>query len=488
VTQPNVIITELDGALGVLPSTAGKLTAFIGCSTGGPFNTPAAFARVPDLVASFLDGELVEAAGSYIYTTGRPALVVRATASTAAAIGTIALAMTGTSVVTAALDTLTKPADDYELLVRFPTGGTVGTAGPVYQVSYDGGRNWEPSVALGTANTITVGGVKFSLGVGTIVAGDMFAITAHAAQWGGTDLAAALTGLGQSAVQWEQLSLVGVLTSATAGQVDAWCAGLRNSQHKYRSWIGGARLSTRDDPASIETEAAYATSLAAQWAGFATTRGTVAAGGCRLVSGVSGRQYRRSAAWPITNIQGDVSEEVNTADINLGALPGVSIRDANGNVDEHDETINPGLDDLGLAVLRTWDGYGGTYINRPLIKSAPGSDFTIIPFRRVMNLAEVIAYQYFVRRLNRPIRVDAATGYILETDALEIEAGANAVLRAGLRAAPKVSAVSFTLSRTDNILSTKTLTGSIRLTPLAYPEEIDLDTSYFNPALAVKAA
>jgi len=487
VTQPNVYITELDGALGVLPSSAGKLTAFIGCATGGPLNSPAAFARVTDLVASFIDGELVEAAASYIYTTGRPVLVVRAAATTAATIGTIQLKMTGTSVVTAAVAPVTKPADNYELLVRFPTGGTVGTAGPVYEASFDGGRNWEPAVALGTANSITLGGVVFSLGVGTIVAGDMFGVTTHAPTWNGTDLAAALTGLGQSAIQWEQLSLVGVLTAALAGQVDTWCVGLRNSQHKYRSWIGGARLPLRDT-ATPETEAAYATAMGAEWAGFATTRGTVSAGACRLVSGVSGRQYRRSAGWPIVNIQGDVSEEVNTADINLGALPGVSIRDANGNVDEHDETINPGLDDLGLAVLRTWDGYGGTYINRPLIKSAPGSDFTIIPYRRVMNLTEVIAYQYFVRRLNRPIRVDAATGYILETDALEIEAGANAVLRAGLRAKPKVSAVTFTLSRTDNILSTKTLTGSIRLTPLAYPEVIQLDTSYYNPALAVKAA
>lgn len=487
-TQPNVYITELDGALGVLPSSAGKLTAFIGCATGGPLNTPAAFARVVDLVAAFVDGEMVEAAASYIYTTGRPALVLRASASVAASIGTIALAVAGTSVVTAALDTTTKPADHYELVVRFPTGGTVGTVGPVYEVSYDGARNWGPLTALGIANTLTIGGVKFTLSVGTLLAGDMFSITAHPAQWGGTDLADALAGLGQSAIVWEQLSLVGVLTPTLAGDVDAWCAGLRNSQHKYRSWIGGARLSTRDNVADPETEAEYATALGTLWAGFATTRGSVAAGGCRLVSGVSGRSYRRSAAWALVNAQGPASEEVNTADVNLGALPGVTIRDRNGNVDEHDETINPGLDDLGLAVLRTWAGYGGTYINRPLIKSAPGSDFTIIPYRRVMNLTEEIAYQYFVRRLNRPIRVDAATGYILETDALEIEAGCNAVLRAGLRAKPKVSAVTFTLSRTDNILSTKTLTGSIRLTPLAYPEVIELDASYFNPALAVKAA
>jgi hypothetical protein len=488
-TQPSVNITELDGALGVIPSSAGKLTAFIGCATGGPLNLPAAFARVTDLVASFLGGELVEAAASYIYTTGRPALVVRAAGSTAPVLGVVTPTMTGTSIVTVAVPSGgAGPVDHYEMRVKFPTGGTVGTAGIVYQVSFDGGRNYGLKTELGTLNKIAVGGVEFSLGVGTIVAGDAFACVVHPAQWSGVELQAALTALGQSAVQWEQLSIVGTLDATTAGTVDTWCAGIRNSQHKYRSWIGAARVSNRDDPAAIESEAAYLTAMTGVWSGFASTRAAISGGACRLTSGVNGRNYRRPVSWPLVNAQGAVTEEVNVADPNLGALPGVTIRDPNGNVDEHDESINPGLDDIGLTVLRTWDGYSGTYVNRPLLKSNPGSDYTIIPYRRVMNLAEVVAYQYFVLRLNKPIRVDPTTGYILETEALEIEAGANAVLIGALLTKPKASSVSFVLSRTDNVLSTKTLTGSIRLTPLAYPETINLDTSYFNPALVTKAA
>ena len=52
-TQPSVTMNELDGALGVLPASEGALLALVGTSTAGPVNTPVAYARVRDVVASF---------------------------------------------------------------------------------------------------------------------------------------------------------------------------------------------------------------------------------------------------------------------------------------------------------------------------------------------------------------------------------------------------------------------------------------------------
>jgi hypothetical protein len=182
-----------------------------------------------------------------------------------------------------------------------------------------------------------------------------------------------------------------------------------------------------------------------------------------------------------------VSQEIDIADVNLGTLEGVSIRDVNGNPDEHDESLNPGLDDLRFGTLRTWDGEG-VYVNRPRLFSPNGSDFQLMPHRRVMNLAMETLRSYFIRRLNRPVLVSSTTGFILESEALEIEAGVMAQLRAQLLAKPKASAVQFTLSRTDNLLSTRTLTGSARVIPLAYPEDVELDVGFYNPALQVLAA
>lgn len=40
------------------------------------------------------------------------------------------------------------------------------------------------------------------------------------------------------------------------------------------------------------------------------------------------------------------------------------------------------------------------------------------------------------------------------------------------------------VSKLDNILSTNTLTVSIRITPLGYTEFIEIDAGFRNPALA----
>jgi hypothetical protein len=104
-----------------------------------------------------------------------------------------------------------------------------------------------------------------------------------------------------------------------------------------------------------------------------------------------------------------------------------------------------------------------------------------------MNLFCETVRLYMLHRIAKPIRVDKATGFILEADALEIEAGALAQLRTVLMKKPKASDVQFVLSRTDNLISTQTLTGDGRLVPLAYPKFIEIVLGFNNPALRVVA-
>jgi hypothetical protein len=477
-SQPSVIITEIDGALGVLPTSAGQLLAFMGHSTSGPLNLPATFARASDMSGTFGEGPMVEAAAYELSTTGRPVLVVRTDASIVAVLGAVTKAGTGTATTPTIAGI---PNDDYDLMIHWLNDGTIGTTGLTYQVSYDGGRTTGSVTALALATTIVTGGVTWTLGTGTIKAGDTYSSRVKAPSWNSADIAPALLALGQTTVAWEQLVMVGELPDApTAGAIDSAILALA-AKGKFRSWMASARV-----PNAGESEATYLSVMSTAFSGFATTHGTLCAGACKVVSGVTGRQYRRPVVFALAAAQ-VVSEEIDTADINLGALPGVAIRDANGNVDEHDESAYPGLDDARFTVLRTWDGYPGVYINRPQIFAVPGSDFDIIPNRRVMNLADAILRNYFVRRLNRPIRVDMTTGFILEGDAVEIEGGANAALRSGLLAQPKASGVKFVLSRTDNVLSTKTLHGVSRVLPLAYPEWIYVENGFYNPALAIAA-
>lgn len=383
------------------------------------------------------------------------------------------------------LDGATFPNDDYEVAILFVAGGVRGTPGVTYQWSLDGGRTYSPVTALGTDVSIIVpgsGGVKIDLGVGTIAAGASIAFPTVAPQWNDTELGTALDALKASGVTWELVHVVGPIDADAFDVLDLKVAGMA-TEGKYREWIGSTRL-----PVGDESEATYLASLTSAFSEKATVLGMLTAGSCWLTSGVSGRKYRRPISYPLAAREASVSQEINTADVNLGTLPGVSLRDSNGNAVHHDESVNPGLDDARFTVLRSWDGLAGVYVNRPRIFSAEGSDFRLFPHRRVINLAEAALRLYFIRRTSKPIRVDADTGFILEEDALEIEAGANAALRTVLLKKPKASGATFALSRTDNILSDPTMRGEARITPLAYPEVFEIEVGFLNPALQTQAA
>ena len=481
-TIPSVNITQLDGALGVLPSSAGKLLAVVGASSSGTTVTPATYARVTDLTAAFGDGPLVEAAARCIQRTGRPVVVVRTAAATnVGAYGTPVDGVTGTSTVT--VDTDVEPYDDYDVIFEVIAGGTIGVAGITYRVSLDNGNNYSAVTGLGTANSVTlIGNCGLDFGAGTLVAGDTFTFRTTAPRWDDTELLAGLNALSASAVNWGIVHVVGDTSATSAGVIETWMQGI-NADGKHRTWIANTRL-----PTSGESEATYLSSLTSAWSSFTTIRGAMCAGAADIISSVSGRNYRRPIAHHVASAHVAVDEQVNLAAIDTGSAAGVNIRDAAGNPRHHDESINPGLDDLGFCVLRTWDQEPGVFINIPRIFSGGSSDFRLIPHRRVMNLGIETIDAYMRRRLNKEIRVNPTTGYIAETEAKEIESTATKILQAALTTPRKASSVSFVLSRTDNILSTRTLTADVRIVPLAYPETITQTVGFSNPALAAVTA
>jgi hypothetical protein len=388
----------------------------------------------------------------------------------------------GTSVIT--VGGSSDPVDDMDIYFRVVAGGTIGVAGITFQTSLDGGNTWGTVTALGTANAldITGSGVSLAFAAGTLVAGDLATVRTSAPAPNAAEVTAGLEALRLSTVAWELVLIASPIDATIFDAVEAKFATLHTGG-KYRGWIGNARF-----PNAGESEAAYLSSVGTAFAAKATTHGEVCGADCDLISSVSGRKYRRPPSFIVAALTASVSEEINIADPNLGPLVGCSIRDVNGNPLRHDESINPGLDDARFTVLRTHDGLQGVYVNRPLLMSAAGSDYRLMPHRRVLNLGEDALRIYFLRRLNSPVLVSKTTGFILEQEALEIEAGANALLRAALLAKPKASDATFVLSRTDVLLSTSTLTGDMRIVPLSYPEQISLNVGFVNPALVIRAA
>lgn len=383
------------------------------------------------------------------------------------------------------IDATTHPDDDYEIAIRFVAGGTRGTPGVTYQTSRDGGRTYGAVTALGTATSIVVpdsGGVKVDLGSGTIAAGATIAFPTVAPKWNSTTLATAIDALRASIVTWEILHVVGPCDADEAAGVDLKVSGMV-TYGKFRAAMCSARL-----PVGGESDATYLASLAANFGDFTSKWVVVCAGAIQTVSSISGLKYRRPFSFVAAAREAASSEEVNTADVKLGALPVARLTDANGNPLHHDESLNPGLDDAGFYVARSWEGYAGVYVNRPRLPSAAGSDFQLLTHRRVMNIARHTSRMQLILELNSPIIVNPTTGRILERVAREIEARVNAKLAAALLEKPKASAVTWVLSRTDNLLATKTLNAEHRIVPLGYAETIVENVSFTNPALQVTTA
>lgn len=489
-TLPGLNTTELDGALGSIPSGA-KILAVAGvCSSGTP-NAPAGYGNKRALYADFGVGPAVEMASRAI-DAGCVVLICRTGQTTDGAMGTIDdAAVTGTAKTFITHTSGTKPLDDYQVKVLVTTGGTTGTAGIVYQVSLDGGRTYGPKTALGTALTIapSTTGVSFDITTGkTLVAGDYWTVTTTAPAPNASEVTSALTALQNSATQWGVAGLAFPIDGTIFDVVETAFAAM-STAGKPRAYVGGFRI-----PTDTETESTYKTAFETALSAKATTYGSICAGAVQLVSSlqggyIKGSSFRRPVCFHVAPATAAVEEHIDIADVNLGPATGAALADTNGNNAYHDESINPGLDDDRACTLRTWDGdVQGVYVTRPRIFCANGSDFSIMPLRRVMNLARIAIRGYLIRRLNRPVQVDKRTGYILEAEAQEIEAGGNAILKAALGGTPKASAWSFTVRRDDNLLSTKTMNTETRIVPLAYPETINNAIGFENPALVAIAA
>lgn len=590
-TVPAVIITELDGALGVLPPTSGRLLAVVGPASAGPYNTPASFAKVKDLITNFTRGPGIEPAAHHIERYGRAVVFVRTETSQAGsyldevdeeagAIGAITKTGTGSSVFTnnasdplveadvvvlfavggtrgvtgivyqisldngntygppqalgtavffnvgatgasiavgagtivagdfisfhltapieasagevddnitgtssVSIDAATHPDDDYEVYVEFVHGGTRGTTGITYKWSLDGGRTMSAETALGTATNIIIpesGGVKCDLAAGTIIAGDNFSFPTVAPRWNNTELGTALDALKASQIQWEEVLIVGSVDADAFDVIDTKLAGMA-STGKNRWAFCSTRL-----PVGAETEATYLSSLSSAFGLKASTYMALAAGAQEMPSAVSGRKYRRPVSFVAGPLEASRSEEEDVANVLIGRLS-VGIRDANGNPKHHDEYANPGLDDARFYTLRTHEGRAGVYVNQPRLFSPQGSDFEFVPHRRVMNITRDALLSYFTERLSEIILVDRRTGFILESERLEMQSGALARLDAVLMAKPKASGREVAISKTDDLLSTKTLTVDARVIPGAYLSFINLSLGFLNPALRVQA-
>lgn len=478
---PQVTLTQLDGALGVIPPGLGDTAVVIAPADSGPLNTPAAFSDGRYLVSNYGAGPLVELGSYLIAKGGKPVIVVRSDVTTDGTTGVIDVTgVTGTSV--PSFDGAAEANDEYEPYVIIVTGGTIGVDGITYKYSLDGGRTLSAETALGTADTLTIpdsGGVAIDFAAGTLVAGDVITSRSTPPTENTSDLQTSFAAMQASQYAWDFVVLGNVVDATKFAALDTWMSTLW-TKGKHKKFLCSPR-----GPNVGESEADYLTAMSAAFGSSSSLFGGLCYGYAKTLSAVSAYQLRRPTAWVAAARAAKLlrpSRDDMSAPM-LGPLPSdIRISDAAGNPDEHNEELNPGADDARFLTLRSLEGYTGTYITRPRIFAPTGSDFVWWQYRSVINKVADAVKRELTRRLRAPVRVSRKTGFILEQDALDIESGVNAAVEAEVGAGPDVSGHKFVLSRTDPLLSNPTLNGAERVIPLAYPDQIGVTLGFVNPA------
>ncbi len=480
---PSVSIQKIDGGTGVVRPSAKGIGAWISTSEEGTADQPEQFLRSDVALAEFGGGALVEG-GSYVMSvSGNPVLLVKGGASTPAEYGDVEPGDDNTGATTASAGG-TDPLDDYDALITCTTAGTVGTPGIVYTYSLDGGKTTSARQALGVDSSILIpdSGVTFDFAIATMAAGDTYAVKTTGPKNTNADLTNALEALRVSSSPFELVCFDGPADAETVSILDTWISDLA-TKGRFKSAICTARARASD-----ETEAQYKTYLEGEF-GDSTSLDVVVCADVGDVSspfpnrGTTAAVQARPVGLAVFARALKIPVGEDPAYVDRGPVAQFGIADDRGGPKYHNEYLYPGLDDLRLTTLRSFDGRQGSFITNANLLSPAGSDFVYLQHARTINRACEIAFQILGGALSRGVAKSPKAGpngerYISEGAASQIEQVANQAIRAEL--AGQVDDIQFSVSRTDDISSNAgaTVTGSIECVALAYIKKFTVTAGF----------
>lgn len=492
--EVQIVIADGGSANVVLPVESLQLV--IGtCSAGTaaqivPTNNP------NTLITSFGYGPLVEAA-ALVCAAGGTVLAMKAATNAAGTATAVQFVGTGTSVITVT----GAPYDDYYVQFLVVAGGTIGTAGITFKVSLDAGRNFGPTIALGTASTYAIPntGMVLNFAAGTLVASDSAKFKTTAPAWADAGVQACL--LAYQASQYPAAGGVGSI------HVVGVCAGADETvfggylETLATGYIYEGVITTLRDAAapiawtgsSAEAESVWMSSIALDTSAVAQRRVLASAGHYNMPSAfanpVAGTPaYRRPGSWALAARQVGIPPQRHAGRVRgLGPLPQIVIDPVNDPKDGfiyHDERVTPGLDAARLCSFQTRIGLPGLFVRNPNLLSPPGSQFVIWPHRAVMDVACEIVNQTAEQEINDDLRLNA-NGTIYENDALALQGSISGQLQAQMVAANMCSAASVTVDQSWNVANTSIVKIVVAIRGKGYALEVDVLIGYEQPGQAV---
>jgi hypothetical protein len=462
---PDVTITILDGQLGLVPASVANASAKIGVSSLGTVNTVYPINDNGTAASTLGVGPLVDATAHTLSVAGGPVYAMPVNASVAGTTGAVSPAASGLAAAGAA-------NDNYAVVVTIVTGGALGAA--IFTYSLDGGDNVSGQILVPSGGTYLIPNTGVTLTFsGTLVTGQVYTFATTSPGYSNTDLTNALTALNNGATEYGFVHIVGMTASAAAAATT--CAVIQTAMEAarvaYRYVFAIQECPTNGSGASTEADSV----VAAAFAAVVADRVSVVAGDAEITSPLTGRAQRRNGAWVYSARLALIPASESPARVGRGTLTGVTALYGGS-----DRTL---LDAARFTTLRSFPGYAGYYIARGNMMAAPGSDFSRVERRRVMDVSCRIVRQAELPFLNGPVRI-TKEGKIDERDAQAFEGMVNAKLKAGVVDTGDASSSTVVMNRSANILSTTTAPVEVRIVPLGTMENISTRIGFSNPALA----
>lgn len=463
---PDARLTIQDNRLGITPQDSSGEQAIIGVCSLGTNNTIYEFADKTALTTQLGTGPLVEAAALVLDRGGGPVICVPANKGTAGANGSVTPTGTGTSVMTVT----GTPLDSYSVVVSIVTGAAAVTSGVgVFQVSLDGGVTFGPQIALPTSHTYAIPGTGLTLNfaTGTLVAGDTYAFASTGPAYTLSDLTTALTALLADPRTWFMVHATGIPADTSAAQAlfAALDSALQGAAANFRYAFALMQAPDQADSANITAFSA-----------LSSTRVSVAGGFATYVSGLSKSQTRRPASFEAAARGSAIIASEDPGYVGGGPLVGVLSL-------SRDEGVTPGLDAQRFLTLRTYVGLPGFFVTTGRMMSSPTSDFSSWMNRRVMDIACTTVRAAALPYINGTVRVNKSDGTILEADAKAIDAALESALRNTTTRVGIASDVTVSVSRVNDILSTRQLLVDVAIVPLGYTQQISITIGFNNPVV-----
>jgi len=511
---PTVSITVQDnGASAALSVPQANVQLVIGVAIGGVVNQPFASSQPNAIQTQFIGGPLMEAAGLVAQAGNVPICISCpvVTAGTANAVQTT-VPNGSTSAITVTLDATYGAWDRLFVKVRCVVGqASTAAGGGQLQVSFDAGRNFGAPITLAPGQTtVYLGsgsltsrlpggtGVQINIGTGALVgltAGvyDTWQFSTVAPTWNDAGVEAALTAFFASQYAVQGVGSTHIVGICAAGDISAVQTSMQTGTNGYV--YGRVIVALRDalDPTAYggsgETEATWMGALATIVSGE-TAQPRVSADGpyyntpSPYVNAAGGSPaYRRPLAWSHAVRRTQIGLQRRAGRVKDGPYSTIVVNPATDSGDGfiyHDERVTPGLNAARIGSAMTWPKKGAGFFQcqEPLL-SSPGSQFTELAIGNVLDAACDIGYATGVEEVSDDLQLQS--NGTLDTVALNTFQGSiQNALNEGMVQTPLVSAVTTTVSSTQNVAATGNIPVTISVLPRGYvnaiQETINLST------------